>query len=100
MPKTRPLTAAQRKLQKDMAARTAFLEAVAVYKVRTGTRDQDITDSLGVDRGILSRMKRNPLNARLADIRSVAQQIKMEPETWLLLGGFPPRPASETRAAR
>lgn len=88
MPYTKPLTQAQRRLQMDKKADMAFLESLAVYKVRDHARDQDVADSIGAQRGLIVRMKKNPGNARLADVRSVAQCIGMTKEAWLAIGGF------------
>ena len=56
MPYTKPLTQAQRRLQMDKKADMAFLESLAVYKVRAHARDQDVADSIGAQRGLIVRM--------------------------------------------
>lgn len=72
MPKTRPLTKAQKVLQEEEAASEAFVRKLNMIKMGVSSHsDEDFADMIGVTFSRYRNIKRNPMSVRLSELMKI-----------------------------
>lgn len=88
MPRTRPLGEAKRRAEQKQNSDEAFRDVLALYKSRNKKTEEQFAERLGWNRGKIYRVKKDPSNFPLEEIRTAMHTLNVTPEDWLRLGGF------------
>ena len=88
MPRVKPLTDTQKRAEEKKKADIAFLEALALYKLRHNSTDEAVAGRIGMKRWKISKIKKDPGSAYFEDVRSIMHSLGASAEDWLRLGGF------------
>lgn len=88
MPRTRPLTEAQRLAEQEKKCTQVFLAALGAYTYSHATTESVVAAAVGIDPATLTRWKKDPGKISMSKARRLARAIKMTPEQWLAFGGY------------
>lgn len=88
MPRTKPLTDTQRRAEQKSKSDEVFRDLLALYKSRSTKTDEQFAQRLGWNRGKIYRVKKDPSNFPVDEIRTAMHSLGASKEDWLRLGGF------------
>lgn len=82
------LSAAEREAAREDAELATLAELIRTSKGRTGKRDQDTADEVGVSKASFCGYKRSVNGISLRTARRIAHAVGCTREQWLRIGGF------------